>query len=347
MRRVTLKEVANQLELSRITVSKVINGKPGVSLETQKRVIRKLLDSGYDKLTDEQIRLVEKPRDAGVKSVAVITIAPDFSEFWLNIINAVSRTLNREGYNFIYSILAKGDNNRYDLPKTINREHVSGIIAINVYDDLVIRSILELGMPTVFLDTTPSMFRNSREGDLVLLDGSRSVFEITSHLADLGISNFGFMGDITYAQTIRDRWTGFRDALNERKISLNPQYCFTSSPRGHFYSKEEVVEHLKKLSSFPRAFVCANDFIAFMVIDYLKKRGFRVPQDIMVSGYDDIRERITAESHLTTVHVDTEILGQRLVRQILFRLAIPDMPREIIYIRPKVIYRQSTETGPL
>ncbi|MCI1955976.1 MAG: LacI family DNA-binding transcriptional regulator [Oscillospiraceae bacterium] len=134
MRRVTLKEVANQLELSRITVSKVINGKPGVSLETQKRVIRKLLDSGYDKLTDEQIRLVEKPRDAGVKSVAVITIAPDFSEFWLNIINAVSRTLNREGYNFIYSILAKGDNNRYDLPKTINREHVSGIIAISGHD---------------------------------------------------------------------------------------------------------------------------------------------------------------------------------------------------------------------
>ncbi|MCI1955977.1 MAG: substrate-binding domain-containing protein [Oscillospiraceae bacterium] len=191
------------------------------------------------------------------------------------------------------------------------------------------------------------MFRNSREGDLVLLDGSRSVFEITSHLADLGISSFGFMGDITYAQTIRDRWTGFRDALNERKIFLNPQYCFTSSPRGHFYSKEEVVEHLKKLSSFPRAFVCANDFIAFMVIDYLKKRGLRVPQDIMVSGYDDIRERITAESHLTTVHVDTEILGQRLVRQILFRLAMPDMPREIIYIRPEVIYRQSTETGPL
>mgnify|MGYP000850961162 CR=1 FL=1 len=345
MHRVTLKEVASQLELSRITVSKVIHGRPGVSLETQKRVIRALLENGYDKLSDEQIRLAETPRDNTVKNVAVVTIAPDFSEFWLKIINSVSRTLNRAGYNFIYSILVKGANNRYELPKTINREHVNGVIVINVYDDDVIRAILGLGIPSVFLDTTPSMFQNSREGDLVLLDGSRSVFEITSHLIDLGITEFGFLGDITYAQTIRDRWAGFQAALEAHKIPLNPQYCFTSSPGGHFYSREEVVGRLKKLSAFPRAFVCGNDFIAFMLIDYLTERGYRVPQDVAVSGYDDIREKITAESRVTTVHVDTEILGRRLVRQILLHLAIPDMPREIIYIQPQVIYRPSTEPG--
>ncbi len=343
MRRVTLQEVADQLELSRITVSKVIHHKPGVSVETQKRVIRKLLENGYDKLTEEQVEMAQKPQEPGVKNVAVVTIAPNFSEFWLNIINAISRTLNVEGYNFLYTILIRGKDSRYGLPRTFDKKHVSGVIVVNVYEDDVIRSILDLEIPTVFLDTTPSMFQNSTRGDVVLLDGSRSVFEITNHLIGLGISDFGFMGDITYAQTIRDRWVGFRKALDERKVPLKPQYCFTSSPPGHFYSKEEVVGHLKKLSSFPRAFVCANDFIAFMVIDYLKERGYRVPRDVAVSGYDDIRESITAESHVTTVHVDTEILGQRLVRQILLHLAAPEMPREIIYIRPQVVYRQSTE----
>ena len=345
MNRVTLSEIAGRLGLSRITVSKVIHGKPGVSLETQKRVIRELLENGYGKLSDDQIRLVEKPRDNQVRNVAVVTIAPDFSEFWLKIINSVSRTLNRSGYNFIYSILVKGEDNRYGLPKTINRNHVSGIIVINVYDDSVIRSILDLGVPAVFLDTTPSMFQHSREGDLVLLDGVRSIFEITDHLIERGISEFGFMGDITYSQTILDRWTGFQEALSAHGIRSRQQYCFTSSPGGHFYSREEVTGHLKKLTSFPQAFVCANDFIAFLVVDYLTGLGYRVPQDIAVSGYDDIHERITAESRLTTVHVDTEILGQRLVRQILLRLSEPCMPREIIYVQPKVLYRQSTELG--
>lgn len=343
MRNITLKDVANQLQISRITVSKVINNKPGVSLGTKKKVLQKLLESGYDKLSDEQVRFASESHEESDKCIAVVTIAPDFSEFWLKIINSISKALTNTGYDFIYSILVKNDEDKYTLPKIIGSRHVSGIIVINVYDEAIIDNLLETKIPTVFLDTTPNMYQRHSGCDLLLLDGSRSIYQITEHIINNGLTEFGFIGDITYSKTILDRWEGFKTALNDHHLQISPQYCFTHSSYGHFYYMEEIVNALKGITSMPQAFVCANDYIAFLLIDYLKSKGYRVPEDIAVSGYDNIREKITVESQLTTVCVDTEILGERLVKQIFMRIEIPQLPNEITYVQPKIIYRKSTE----
>ena len=130
MKKVSIKEVADQLSLSRITVSKVVNDKPGVSLETRKRVIRKLAECGYEKLSDKQLKLIQEQKEEPPRCIAVVTIAPDFSEFWLRIINSISRALNEAHYEFIYSILSRNEEKEYVVPKIINRHHVSGIIVI-------------------------------------------------------------------------------------------------------------------------------------------------------------------------------------------------------------------------
>ncbi len=343
MNHVTLKEIASQLHLSRITVSKVINDKPGVSLETKKKVLRKLAENGYEKLTQEQLQLAGDFQKDKVRCIAVITIAPDFSEFWMKIINTISASLAESGYDFIYSILAKNREGKYVLPKIIDPHHVSGIIVINVYNDSIIDSLLSTEIPVVFLDTTPKMFQKSRGGDLLLLEGYNSICQITERMIGNGLKSFGFIGDITYSKTILDRWEGFKYALAVNKIPLMQKYCFTSSPKGHFYYADEILNVLDSLSSLPQAFVCANDYIAFMLIDALKKRGCHVPEDVAVSGYDNIREKVMSDSQLTTVCVDTKILGQRLVRQIMMRIDLPELPCETIYIQPKVLYRKSTD----
>ena len=343
MKRVAIKDIADQLGLSRITVSKVVNNKPGVSIETRKKVIRKLAENGYDKLSEQQLNLVRERHEEPEKCIAVVAVTPDFSEFWLKIINAISRALNETHYDFIYSILVKNGEKKFVLPKILDPRHISGIIVINVYDDSVINSLIGLGVPTVFLDTTPNMFSQNSVGDLVLLDGMRSIFEITSHILSKGITELGFIGDITYSKTILDRWEGFKMSMAAHKIPVKPEFCFTSSSRCHFYERDEIVDALKNVDPLPQAFVCGNDFIAFMLIDYLKERGVKVPENIVVSGYDNIREKITSESTLTTVRVDTEILGRRLVRQVLMRIEMPGMPKEIIYVEPDIIYRRSTK----
>lgn len=342
MKQITLQEVADKLKISRVTVSKVIHNKPGISLKTQEKVVRMLIENGYENLDPKLLSLV-KDNERKASCIAIIAIAPEFDEFWLKIINSISSELMKSKYEYIYNFLAKNDEQAYELPKTIEPEHVSGVIVINVYRDALTKSLSETGIPTVFLDITPQMFAKGVNGDIVLLDGTRSICEITNHIISKGRTKIGFIGDITYSTTILERWEGFKKSFMINNLSINPKYCFTSSCYGHFYYREEIENMLKKLETMPEAFVCANDFIAYMLIDCLKERGYKIPEDIAVSGYDDIHEKFTKESTLTSVTINTDVLGRRLVKQVLMRIEDPDTPNEIIHIEPNVIYRNSTD----
>lgn len=339
MKKTSLQDIAEQLQVSRITVSKVLNNKPGVSIETKKKVINKLVESGYKIIDSQLVDLVKENKENDYRCVAVVATAPEFSEFWLKIINAISNELSKSHYECIYCFLSRSEEN---LPTIINSKHVSGIIVINVYDDSIIKTLSDFGVPAVFLDISPRMFNESINGDIVLLDGYRSILEITNTIIAKGRKKIGFIGDITYSKTILERWEGYKGALKQNNLEILPEYCFTNSSYGHFYYKEEIEKVLDSISSMPKAFVCANDFIAFMLIGLLKKKNFKIPEDIAVSGFDDIRENLTGDSELTTVTINTDVLGKRLVHQILLKIDEPAMPNEIIYIEPKVVYRSST-----
>lgn len=340
----SLKDIADQLNISRITVSKVLNNKPGVSLDTKKKVVNKLLEQGYKMIDSSLVDLVSEKSESNTnKCIAVVAIAPEFSEFWLKIISSITNTLSKLDYECIYSFLSNKDASQFTLPKILDSSSIGGIIVINVYEENVIRALSESGIPTVFLDVCPNMHDEGVNGDVVFLDGYRSISEITNRIIAQGRREIGFIGDITYSKTILDRWEGYKNALRSNNIELNEKYCYTHSSYGHYYFKEEIEDQLSESPSLPQAFICANDFIAFMLIDFLKKKNYRIPEDIAVSGFDDIRERLTQESELTTVTINTEILGQRLVRQILMKIETPEKPNEIIYIEPKVIFRKSTD----
>ena len=91
----------------------------------------------------------------------------------------------------------------------------------------------------------------------------------------------------------------------------------------------------------PDAFVCASDYVASILMQLLEKRGLRIPEDIAVSGFDNITEDLLAED-LTTVQVFNEDLGARLALQILYRIKHPHTPHEITYLSTNVLYRGST-----
>ncbi len=105
--------------------------------------------------------------------------------------------------------------------------------------------------------------------------------------------------------------------------------------------KEQIYQFLDHLSTFPEAIICANDFIAYLVIQYLQEKEISVPNQVMVTGFDDSRE-FRKVIPLTTVHVQNHFVGIRLAEQLLYHFENPEADYEIIYIRSKIIFRQST-----
>lgn len=356
-KKVSLEDVAKEVGLSRATVSKIINNKEGVAPETRKKVIQALLRSGYKKI---DYSLLTRDENMGIgitglnswagtagKYIAVLVDKPDFSPFWGQIINSISNTLSQQQSYLVYHGIHDSESPKQIVERVMGQGKIDAMIVINVYDAEITRQIQGLGLPVVFLDTCPELAREGLEGDLVLLEGYHSICKITENIIRQGRRKIGFIGDIYYSESIRHRWAGFSEALRRNQIEPNPRFICNSDPAQNFYDKASIYKALDVIwenpPDLPEAFVCVNDYIALIVKKYIEEKGLKIPQDIAVSGFDDIVDPLLEEAVLTTVALDTDYLGERLVRQVMMRIERPSMPSEVVHIEPNVVFRKSTE----
>lgn len=343
--KISLQQIADELGISRMTVSKVINNKPGVSDETRHSVAAKLVSSGYKKVSDYILKTAMYTDAISTDekdNIAVVATEPDFSDFWMNIINRISKEVTARGYNFVYDVLTREEAKDFVLPHNLQKGKMQGIIVINLYESKAIDELVAIDIPIVFFDLTIEKSKQGIKSDVVLLEGKRTVYTLTSHLIKKGYKRLGFIGDTSYSKTNLDRYTGFCRACEENGIEVDPAFQITTSFKQHFYSDDEVMYYISRMERMPEAFVCANDTIAINLMECLFKQGYSVPNDIAVTGYDGIRGSLFRQDILTTAIVDTSELGARLLKQLLYRMDNPSAARETIYIEPTIRFGQST-----
>ncbi len=340
MRKVTIKDISDSLNISRITVWKVLNNKEGVSENTKQRILKKAVEMNYKKLNKDLVKSVVKTIKPN-NNISVIVSRPESTVFWIRIINQIANELGQNKFNLIYNPLTEDEENNFVLPEIIKNNEVRGIIVINIYNEDTVKELCNTKIPKVFLDIPSTISSQDISGDVVLLEGVESIFRITDTIIKKGNKKLGFIGDITYSKTIYDRFSGFLKAIKTHNLILENKYCFTERIPSESY-KSTIERFLDNLSEMPEAFVCANDYIAFIVITYLNEHNLKVPEDVCVSGYDDNIEIMLEDTFLTTVHVQNELLGNRLVKQLMYRIENYDSDYETIYINPKIFFRKST-----
>ena len=339
MKKVTLQEIASSLGISRTTVWKVFSGHEGVSDSLKNRIIAKAQELGYE--FPENFQFAPLPSEQPPVNIAVAVCRPETSLFWMNIIHQIAKEFSSRNINLVYVYLPTSIDESYVLPSVLTDGTVHGTIVLNVYNPRLLHLLADLRVPKVFLDTADSVPPEELNGDLILMENKNSVYKITSHMIAHGRKSFGFIGDISYAKSNHQRYDGFLKALNDHGVSLDPSMVLTT-PIGIDTYREEIESFLDNLPQMPDAFVCANDHVGCILLQFLEKRGLRVPSDIAVSGFDKNTENPLSEN-LTTAEVPTLGLGLRLATQILFRIEHPDEPFEVIYLATKVLFCSSTE----
>jgi LacI family transcriptional regulator len=202
---------------------------------------------------------------------------------------------------------------------------------------------MKQNIPVVFLDAPSDIDSISNYGDVVVCEGNHSIRMIVNNLVAQGIKKIGFIGDTTYCKTINDRYQGYINGLMNAGYEIDPTIIANYHPANKFYKTDEVEKAIDGFSMIPEAIVCANDDIALDVIRCLKAKGIAVPQDVAVTGYDNVEGMAQVEPILTTVRVGNQRLGRRLVQQLMWRIQNPTFPKEIIYINVEVIFRQSSD----
>lgn len=341
MKKVTIQDVARELHLSRNTVAKALNNSDTVSYETRYVVIEKAYEMGYSKLSPVVLNEFKLRNKIDETKTIVVLTRREISVFWNSIIMGISDELNKYGCKLQFNFISEQDEKNLVLPLDLQAE-VSGIIILSVFSKDYIDQIMKQNIPIVFLDAPSNPELISHYGDIVVCEGKNSMKKITADLIAKGMTKIGFIGDITYCKTINDRYQGYLAALME--AGLNPDEAVIASYHvdRKFYKQEEVEAAISKFPYIPDAIVCANDDIALYVIRCLNNRGISVPNDVAVTGYDNVESMSQVEPFLTTVRVGNQRLGRRLVQQLMWRIKNPSFPKEIIFIGVEIIFRQSS-----
>jgi LacI family transcriptional regulator len=321
--------LAESLQLSRVTIWKVLNRKEGVAPETAERVLKAI--ELFNEEHKETVKLpVKRP-----KQVTVIMRKVESSMFWMSIIDQLVIDLYKAKIELNYLPYSAFSPTSPEFFQAMSPEKTDGIIVVNIYDTELLTRISQVPVPKVFYDTVPAFGATGLQGDLLLVDGRAAVETITDKLINDGCKRPGFIGDIHYARTNRMRYEGFVSSCKKNRIEINPAYCLTN-PLGDNH-EEEVAGYLRSLGELPDCFVCVNDYTAFLVLNLLRKQNGN--PGVIITGFDDSREFMLEYAGITTVRVQKSMLGRRLINQLLYRIENPEADYEEILIQPKVIFR--------
>ena len=336
MEKVTMKDIADGLNISRVTVSKAFNNQAGVSDALRETIFDKARELGYTKLPYQAQTGSQAPAAQEERTVALVVSRPESSFFWTGIIHRMAQELSEYNINLMYVYVPSTFTRDFVLPSVLFGSTLSGIAVVNVYDPVILGMVNDLPLPKVFLDTIPTLTDRKLNGDLLLIEGYRTEAEITESLILDGHKEIGFIGDINYAQTNKERYLGYRESMDRYKLPIRPEYCCIDS-MGVFSYEKEIYAYLDGLSQWPTSFVCVSDYVAHFVQQYLSDHQQKLPHPVVLTGFDNTDEYTNVSGHITTANVPTGLLGKRMALQLLFRTNHPDAPDELTFIKPSII----------
>ncbi len=226
----------------------------------------------------------------------------------------------------------------------LNPSGILGLVGVGEISTSLLLEVHRIGLPMVLIDHEDPLIPS----DTVFANNVDSMARLTNHLMGTGHTQMYFIGNIGFSRSFRDRWIGFRSALEESGIRLpleDEANLFLDGVEEEVFQEDfkNWVMKRKKAKTLPTALVCANDKTALLASDILKAEGLNIPGDISITGFDNIEDASRGVPPLTTVHVPKEAMGRAAVEKLLSRIGHPSAPLEKILIAADIVLRDSVD----
>jgi len=356
---VTLYDVANRAGVSIATVSRVIHGQESVREATRDRVRAAIRELGYVPDSAAQSLARSRKEVIGLVCVEHTGLKPNQNDiesmsltFYDEVMRGVEARIRELSWSLLVTFLREDETSGMMLPSDGPVQarllalsgKVDGLLIGEgvVPQSFVARLAKRLPVVVVAGDTS------QRGADVVAADNWSGAHALVSHLVnDHGKRRLcHFDGPATAPDA------NARRLAMHALIDASPGAMFAGTYSGLFSvrSGEEAAERLLADSAvdgaLPDAIVCANDQMAIGTLRVLTSRGFRVPQDVAVVGFDDIYPASFADVPLTTVHQPMRLLGERACERLVERIADPGLPPEVTMLPTELVIRSSCGCPP-
>jgi LacI family transcriptional regulator len=327
---ITMHDIALELDVSTVTVSKALSGKEGVSEEVREKIKMKAEEMGY-----RYNSLAKAMKEGSSYNVGILVAEHFFSSnaFYSDLYKKTVMELNKTSYSGILEIVSEEDEQMGNMPNIVINNKVDGIIIMGQVSKNYIDRIDETGIPYIFLD----FYDEHSSIGSVVSDNTYGSYLLTNYLVSMGHKEIAFIGNISATSSILDRYLGYYKSLLLNKIELTKEWIISDRDEGGRYIDIELPVKM------PTAFVCNCDEVAYNVVNKLKEKGYRIPEDVSVVGFDDYIYSTICNPQLTTFRVDMEAMGEIAVDAISKKMNDLDYTMGRKVVSGKLIIRDSVK----
>lgn len=322
---VKLADIAAELNVSIVTVSKALSGQKGVSEELRKKIKELADEMGY-----VPVHSAQKNRSKSY-TIGIISLESYFTKFasfyWKMYQEVATKAVKKNCFTMLEIINAAAEE-ALEPPKLFEEERVDGIVIIGKPKKEYLKMLYQYKrIPMVFLD----FYDDELVCDSVVSSGYIGSYQMTHYLIEKGHRKIAYVGTLMYTESITDRYFGYCKALIESNIEIRKDWIIPDREKNNGIIGMDYTFRLPH--EMPTAFVCNNDVTAYALIQTLEKAGYRVPEDISVVGYDNYLYPEYGDSRITTYAVD---MGE------MARIAMHSLVKKI----ENVLYNESIHTVP-
>ena len=324
----TIKDIANRLGISVSTVSKGLNGASDISEELRQMVLDTAVEMGYS--TKRSRKEENRKLAVFVENMEYDTIDGFAYELVLGFKQNAFR--HKWDVEVIPVTPTFQMDEKYDTYLLKNGFCGAFLMGFALHDEWMAQ-LQTTTMPTVLLD---NFIPNNPNVCYIGTDSFEGIELAVKHLSNLGHKKIAFLNGSLYSMVSDNRQEAFENTMAELELPTSPELM----ARGYYVSDSAKYHLPGFLSAGATAVICGSDVIAKGVIDECIARGFRVPEDISVVGFDDIPIAATMEPSLTTVRQDRNELGKCayvILNSLVHHIAISKT-----LLRPQLIEREST-----
>lgn len=304
----TIKDIAKKASVSIATVSLVINNNARISDETKKKVNKAIKELNYHPSGSARGLVSGKTGNIGfiLTNDHFLRSEPFYTRIFLG---AEFEAREKQLYILLTTIpsdFQKGNK----LPRFVLERNVDGIILVGKVPNTVVAALKKYDLPLVFIDYQIP----SEDYSAVLIDNLQGGMSATQHLIDIGKKKIAFIGGDIEHPSINDRYEGYKKAFENNGFKIETGLCSIDNiypDRENGYKAAKKL--LKKHKEIDGIFTC-NDAMAIGVMQYLKEKSIRIPEDMALIGFDDVEADIFLDPPLSTMSVPKIEMGGEAVK---------------------------------
>jgi DNA-binding LacI/PurR family transcriptional regulator len=328
-----LEQVARRAKVSTATVSRVLNNASVVKTSTRARVIKAIEELKYHPNLHARNLAGGKSRTFGM------IVSNMENPFFFDIYKIVENDAHAAGYEVV---VANTDYRAERLVSSIRLmigRRVAGLAAVvSEMEPALIEELHQSGLPVVFYDVGAPRQNITN----IRVNYRRGIDKVIEYLYSLGHRSLGFVGHHATLGPINERAKAVIDAAARYPdVQVRAAADADTLDGGRLAARALLTS-----GEAPTAIVCVNDVMAVGALRELRERGLRVPRDISVTGFDNVKLSEYCYPALTTVHIPREQVGHMVADALLAKTDKATAAQHEMVIDPEFVLRDSTGAAP-